>query len=99
MSPGPEPLPAAAREPLGAAESARLTEFARACKAAARAVVLYPAGHPAIVATLGRIELITSAAQLPAPLRITVLPDSLQLDGRAPARPDAALTELAVLLH
>jgi hypothetical protein len=99
MSSGPEPLPTVAREPLGAAESARLTDFARACKAAARAVVLYPAGHPAIVATLGRIAQITSPAQLTAPLRITVLPDSLQLDGRAAARPDGALTELAVLLH
>jgi hypothetical protein len=38
-------------EPLGAAETARLTDFARACKAAARAVVLYPGGHPAIAAT------------------------------------------------
>ena len=30
--------------PLGAEDTARLTDFARACKAAARAVVLYPAG-------------------------------------------------------
>src|SRR3954468_14659146 len=85
--------------PLGAAETARLTEFARACKAAARAVVLYPSAHPAIAATLGRISQITSPAALPAPLRITVMPDTLLLDNRAPAKPDAALTELAVLLH
>jgi len=85
--------------PLDAAETARLTDFARACKAAARAVVLYPAGHPAIAATLGRIAQITAPAALAVPLRITVLPDSLLLDNRPPARGDAALVELAILLH
>ena len=39
MLPGPVPL--------APEEGARLTDFARACKAAARAVMLYPAGHPA----------------------------------------------------
>jgi hypothetical protein len=91
--------PAEAAGPLGAAETARLTDFARACKAAARAVVLYPGGHPTIAATLGRIVQITSPASLPAPLKITVLPDNLLLEDRAPARADAAVGELAVLLH
>src|SRR2546430_6284352 len=91
----PRPAP----EPLDAADTARLMEFARACKAAARAVVLYPGGHPAIAATLGRIAQITAAAALPAPLRITVLPETLLLDNRAPARADSAVAELAVLLH
>ena len=50
--------------PLDAKETAQLTEFARACKAAARAVVLYPAGHPAIAATLGRIADITTPPAL-----------------------------------
>ena len=40
-----------ASAPLDAAETARLTDFARACKAAARAVALYPSAHPAIAAT------------------------------------------------
>ena len=84
---------------LDPADAARLTEFARACKAAARAVVLYPAGHPAIVATLGRIVQMTSASTLPSPMRITVLAHGLQVDGRSPARPDASLGELATLLH
>jgi predicted nucleic acid-binding protein len=91
--------PAAAPAPLGAADTARLTDFARACKAAARAVVLYPFGHPAIAATLGRITHITAAASLPEPLKITVLPDGLLLDERAPARGDPAIAELAALLH
>jgi hypothetical protein len=85
--------------PLSPDENARLIDFARACKAAARAVVLYPEGHPAITATLGRIVHITSASSLPESLRLTVLPDSLLLDDRPAARHDGALTELAALLH
>ncbi|HWF85003.1 MAG TPA: HEAT repeat domain-containing protein, partial [Vicinamibacterales bacterium] len=80
-------------------EALRVTEFARACRAAARAVVLYPDGHPAIAATLGRIVHVTSAATLPAPLTMTVLPDDLQVGGRSAARPDRAIGELAMLLH
>lgn len=86
-------------EPLAADDAARLTEFARACKAAARAVLLYPAAHPAIQATLGRVVQVTSPVALRTPLRITVLPDGLLLDGHAPARVDQAVAELASLLH
>jgi hypothetical protein len=86
-------------EPLSAAESTRLIEFARACKAAARVVTLYPNGHPAIATTLGRIAQLTSTANLSAPLKINVLVDNLMLDGRPLARGDAAIVELAALLH
>jgi hypothetical protein len=85
--------------PLSPEESARLVEFARTFKAAARAVQMYPAGHPAITSTLGRVAEITSSARLDAPLKITVLPDGLLLDERPPLRPDAAVTELAEMLH
>ena len=85
--------------PLTPAENARLIEFARACKAAARAVQLYPAGHPAIAVTLGRIANVTSSESLKAPLTLTVHPDGLLLDDRPPAKPDTAINELAFLLH
>src|SRR5262245_40621862 len=85
--------------PLDTAEAARLTEFARACKAAARAVVLYPPGHPTIVATLGRIVQVTSPANLPAPMKMTVHASTLQIGGRLPGRIDPAIGELAALLH
>jgi hypothetical protein len=88
-----------ARAPLDASGTARLTDFARACKAAARAVLLYPPAHPAIAATLGRIASITGPPALETPLRIRVLPDALLLEERPPARGDIALTELALLLH
>ena len=94
-----KPTEVAAAAPLSPRDAARLTDFARACKAAARAVVLYPKGHPAISATLGRIVQITSAASLSKPLNITVLPDALLLDDQPLPRPDAAVNELAALLH
>ena len=94
----PEALPPQT-PPLSAEDTARLLDFARACKAAARAVMLYPAGHPAIAATLGRIAQITSPAAMPSPFQLTVLPDGLLLNEHAPARGDAALSELAALLH
>ena len=84
---------------LDARETAQLTDFARACKAAARAVLLYPPGHPAIAVTLGRIVSITGPPALTLPLRVRVLPDGLLLDERTPARADPSLTELATLLH
>jgi hypothetical protein len=86
-------------DPLTLEETTRLTDFARAFKAAARAVLLYPDGHPAIKATLGRIAQVTSADALSGPMRLTVLPDGVQLEGRVPKRHDQALTELAALLH
>jgi hypothetical protein len=98
VHPGPSPAPDAS-EPLAPADAARLTEFARACKAAARAVVLYPGAHPAIAATLGRIVHVTSPQNLPAPMTVTVMAKELRMHGRAPARADAAIAELATLLH
>ncbi len=77
----------------------RLSEFARACKAATRAVSLYPDGHPAIVSSLSRLVEATGRATAAGPLDITVLPDALHVDGRAPVRPDPAIGELAGLLH
>ena len=40
---------------LDSDSTAKLTDFARACKAAARAVTLYPSSHPAIRLSLGRL--------------------------------------------
>lgn len=85
--------------PLAPEETARLIDFARACKAAARAVLLYPDGHPAIAATLGRIVQLTSASALPAPMPLTVLGHTVKLHDRVPARADSSLNELASLLH
>ena len=79
--------------------TAKVVEFARACKAAARAVSLYPSGHPAIGATLARLVETAAGAANGGALALEVHPGRLLVDGAAPARPDPALGELADLLH
>lgn len=89
-----------ARPPALAPDAAaRLAEFARACKAAARAVSLYPGGHPAIGTTLGRLLQVSAALTQQGPYRFQVMADSLIVGGAAAAKPDAAIVELAELLH
>lgn len=77
----------------------RLAEFARACKAAARAVSLYPVTHPAIRLSIGRLSDTAAKATAAGPLALGILPDGLRLEGLSSARPDAAIGELAALLH
>src|SRR5437762_13687133 len=63
------------------------------------AVSLYPATHPAIRISLGR--LVDSARRLTVdgPVTFGVLPDNLLLDGNAAPRPDQAVRETGALLH
>src|SRR5436190_7674442 len=79
--------------------TAKLTEFARACKAAARAVTLYPSSHPAIRASLSR--LVDTAGRITAqgPVTLGVLPDNLLLGGSGSQKPDQAVRETGALLH
>lgn len=80
-------------------QSAHLAEFARACRAAARVVTLYPATHPAIQQALARVADAGARLRGDGSIAVTVLPAGLLLDGRAAERPDAAIGELASLLH
>lgn len=91
------PTPAA--DPLSAEQGALLAEFARACRAAARSVLLYPATHPSIQMSLSRVISATGRLVPSDDLQLTVLPDTLAIDGRSPARPDTAVVELAELMH
>ena len=79
--------------------AAGLVEFARCCKAAARAVSLYPGQHPAIALSLGR--LVEAAARMTSagPLCLDVRPDALLIAGAGLPKNDTAVTELADLLH
>jgi hypothetical protein len=79
--------------------TARLTDFARACKVAARAVSLYPPTHPAI--RLSLVRLVDAVARITAKGTVTlgVVPDNLLMGGAAPLRPDQAVRETAALLH
>jgi HEAT repeat protein len=92
-------MPSTTTEPMSAEHSGLLAEFARACKAAARAVSLYPGAHPAIGGSLSR--LVSAATRLTHDGRVvcSVHPDILAINGQAPVRPDPAIGELATLLH
>jgi HEAT repeat protein len=79
--------------------TARLTDFARACKAAARAVTLYPSTHPAIRLSLGRLTEAASRITAKGSVQIGVVPDNLLLDGAASVKPDQAVRETGALLH
>ena len=86
-------------EALDPQRAARLTDFARGCGAAARVVSLYPSGHPTVEAALTRLIETADRVTSAGPFHMTVLPHGLLLDGRAPAKPDQAVPELAQLLH
>jgi hypothetical protein len=77
----------------------RLAEFARTCRAAARAVSLYPAGHPAVAASLVRLAEATGQVTAEAPYELSVHSEELTVGEAHLARPDAAVAELAGLLH
>jgi hypothetical protein len=79
--------------------AARLAEFARTCKAAARAVSLYPGGHPAITVSLSRLVQATARLTADGPFSIQVHPDALVVGGARAPKADPAISELAVLLH
>ena len=88
------------RPPVLSADAAvHLAEFARTCKAAARAVSLYPAQHPAIVATLDRLSEATTRLTANGPARLQVSQHALLVDGAALPKPDQSVSELADLLH
>ena len=79
--------------------TARLTDFARACKAAARAVSLYPSTHPAIRLSLARLADAASRITSHGSVTLSVTPDNLLMDGTASPKPDQAVRETAALLH
>ena len=84
---------------MSAEQSAALADFARACKAAARAVSLYPGAHPAIAGSLGRLAASAKALTGSGDARIVVQPTGLLLGDRAPSRPDPSVGELAEIFH
>jgi len=79
-------------------QSTALCEFARACKSAIRSVSLYPGTHPSIAVALSRVTAAGKRLTTHGDVAIGVHPDMLVIEGREP-RPDAAIGELAALLH
>ena len=91
--------PAPANEPMAVEQSVLLADFARTCKAAARAVSLYPGTHPTIATSLSRLVASTGRLARAGSVKFVVQRDLLTIDGRSPLRPDASIGELATLLH
>jgi hypothetical protein len=87
------------RTPLDDTMALKLAEFARACKAALRAVSLYPAAHPAIGSTLKRLTELTSGLTAAGPFLLEVRPHTIHVNGAAPAKPDSAIVELSDVLR
>ena len=79
--------------------AAKLTDFARAIKAAARAVTLYPSTHPAIRLSLARLVDAVTRITANGSVTLGIVPDNVLLDGAAPARPDQAVRETGALFH
>lgn len=85
--------------PLSPDLAAKLAGFARACKAAARAVSLYPAAHPAIGTTLARLVEAHERAAADGPFSLQIKADGILVSGATAGRPDPMVAELADLLH
>jgi hypothetical protein len=79
--------------------TAKLTDFARACKAAARAVSLYPSTHPAIRLSLAKLADAAARITAKGSVVLGVVPDNLLMGGAASPKPDQAVRETAALLH
>jgi len=87
------------RATLDAATAANLAEFARACKAALRAVALYPSGHAAIGSTLARLTQVTATLTANGPFTMEVRPHAIYVGDAAAAKPDPAIGELSDLFR
>ena len=87
------------RATLDADMSMKLADFARACKAALRAVSLYPQGHPGISSTLSRLTQITGGLTAAGPLTLEVRPQNILIANAAAPKPDSAIVELSDVLR
>ena len=88
-----------ARTTLDHETATKLADLSRAFKAAVRAVSLYPSGHPAVGATLGRLTELTGTLTASGPFRLEVRPHVIAVANALPAKPDPAVVELSDLLR
>lgn len=79
--------------------SRKVIEFARACRAAARAVSLYPAGHRTVEDAVARVAEVARQAAGDNGLAVDVMPGDLRVAGLSPDRDDSGVRELSAMLH
>ncbi|MBI3494183.1 MAG: HEAT repeat domain-containing protein [Acidobacteria bacterium] len=76
-----------------------LLQLARALLVAARNWTMYPPEHPAVQATVERLCEAVRQSSLGSAFGIGITPDTLLIDGLAPAQTDLAIAEAAAMLH
>lgn len=76
-----------------------LLHVARSLLVAARNWALYPPEHPAVEASVGRLCDAIRQSSLGSAFGIGITPDTLLIDGVAPAQSEGAIAEAAALLH
>lgn len=89
------PVDAAERSP----QEPLVQEFARAFRAAARAVSFYPPAHQAVVSALEQVVAAAHAAAADGPLCLTVLPRTLLARGVAIDASQTAVSAVADICH
>jgi HEAT repeat protein len=76
-----------------------LLQLARALLVAARNWTLYPPEHPAVEASVERLCEAIRQSSLGSAFGIGITPETLLIDGIAPAQTDLAIAEAAAMLH
>ena len=74
-------------------------DVARTLVAAARSRTMYPPEHPAVTASLDRLQVAVSQATADGALTIGVTPDTLLVEGIPAAREPGPVADAAVYLH
>jgi hypothetical protein len=78
---------------------ARVLDFARAFRSAARAVGFYPATHQAVTSALGQLAAATQAATAGGPLCLTILPQAFLAGGIPIDSTESVVSDLAAVCH
>jgi hypothetical protein len=85
----------AARSP----NEARVLDFARAFRSAARAIAFYPPTHQNVVSALGQVRAAASAATAGGPLCLTILPQAFLAGGVPIDASETVVVDFAALCH
>jgi hypothetical protein len=78
---------------------ARVLDFARAFRSAARAVGFYPPSHQAVVAALDHVSAAARAATVDGPVCLTILPQAFLAGGTPIDASETVVADLAALCH
>lgn len=92
-------MPTAHSETKSPVDEAGVLQFARAFRAAARAVGFYPEGHPAVVSSLEQIVRAARPLTTSGSICLTVLPGTFLAGGVPIESTESVVADLAGILH